>query len=191
MLCEICNKKEAVVHIQEIVDGEKKTIHMCQECAASKGVDAIGLEGVNIAEILYNLSTKNTLPDFSKVVTMFPGRGYETKKNKPIKVVVCSNCKWNSDNFQKTGKLGCEKCYKAFSDIISKTISNIQKGNLHIGKRPGENTSEISLIMMDILNLQKKLEEYVLREEFEKAADIRDQINQLKTQLEAENKNEK
>jgi protein arginine kinase activator len=190
MICEICNKKEAIVHIQEIVNGQKKTVHMCQDCATSKGLDAIGMQGINIAEILYNLSTKSNIPNFNKNFPDITGKQIENKSKKPVKVSICSNCKWDSDKFQKTGRLGCEKCYEAFSNIIAKTISNIHKGNLHVGKRPGENTSETSLLMMDILNLQKDLEEYVLKEEFEKAAKVRDEINNLKNKLEADNNNE-
>ncbi|MCF7791862.1 MAG: UvrB/UvrC motif-containing protein [Victivallales bacterium] len=190
MLCEICKKKEAVVHIQEIVKGRKKTVHMCQDCAASKGVEAIGMQGINIAEILYNLSTQNSFPKKENTLNSDKNKKY-SKKRKPIQLTLCPNCKWDSEKFQKTGRLGCEKCYEAFSDIIIKTISNIQKGNLHIGKRPGENTSETSMLMMDILNLQKQLEACIAKEEFEKAAEIRDKLNGLKNRLETEKPYEK
>lgn len=178
MLCEICKKNEAVVHIQEIINGEKKTIHICQNCAAQKGLENIGFQGINIAEILYNLSTKNnlSLPENSKLLDT------QNKKEK-IQIKTCSECKWDSEKFQKTGKLGCENCYSTFSDIIEKMISNIQKGNLHIGKRLGEKTTEKNIIMMDIIKLQKKLEECVKKEEFEKAGILKNKINELKDRL--------
>jgi protein-arginine kinase activator protein McsA len=33
MLCDICKKKEAVIHIQEISSAGKKIVHMCNDCA--------------------------------------------------------------------------------------------------------------------------------------------------------------
>ena len=185
MICEICGQKEAVIHIQEIIDGRKKTVHMCQDCATAKGMDAMGLQGINIAEILYNLSTKSNLSGFNAGKLEIGDN--KNIKPKPVKITVCPYCKWDSEKFQKTGRLGCGRCYEAFSDIIMKAISNIQKGNLHIGKRPGENTSETSLLMMDILNLQKKLDEHINKEEYEEAAKVRDQINYLKKKIETDN----
>ena len=34
MLCEICGKNEATIHIEEITDGKSKTLHLCGECMA-------------------------------------------------------------------------------------------------------------------------------------------------------------
>ena len=183
MLCEICGQKEAIIHIEEYIDGQRKTIHLCQDCANEKGLDRMGIKGINLAEILYNLSTLGgNLPQ---------KRTADLTKGKPAKVFVCEYCGWDSEKFQKTGRLGCEQCYEAFSDIILKAISNIQKGNLHIGKRPGENSSETSLMMMDLLKLQKQLEECIITEEYEKAAVIRDKINELKENIEVDEKHEK
>ena len=33
MLCDICKKKEAVIHIQEISAAGKKIINLCNDCA--------------------------------------------------------------------------------------------------------------------------------------------------------------
>ena len=31
MLCQICNKNPATIHVQEIINGEKKVFHLCGE----------------------------------------------------------------------------------------------------------------------------------------------------------------
>jgi protein-arginine kinase activator protein McsA len=44
MLCEMCHKREATVHIKEISGGQTKVWHLCEECAAKQ---AVGETGVN------------------------------------------------------------------------------------------------------------------------------------------------
>ena len=38
MLCQICKKNPATVHVQEIVNGEKRIMHFCAECAEKKSM---------------------------------------------------------------------------------------------------------------------------------------------------------
>lgn len=37
MICDICHKREADFTITRIVDGEKRVIHICEECAREHG----------------------------------------------------------------------------------------------------------------------------------------------------------
>ncbi len=56
MICEICNKNPATIHIQEIINGQKKVLHICADCASKKSTENPLLQGFNVAEMLYNLS---------------------------------------------------------------------------------------------------------------------------------------
>ena len=57
MLCEICNKNEATIHIQEIVGGKKKSLHLCSACAAAKQHGAgMDIGPFDLAGLLYKLS---------------------------------------------------------------------------------------------------------------------------------------
>jgi protein-arginine kinase activator protein McsA len=54
---------------------------------------------------------------------------------------------------------------------------------MHVGKRPGvpsKEADEDTRNAIELMKLQKQLEEHILREEFEKAAEIRDRIALLK-----------
>jgi len=178
MLCEICNKNQATIHIQELSKGVKTNLHLCQSCAAKKGIDTMSLQGINIAEILYKLaaSTGQQLPALtnSKIDPAI------TSNNNAITNIICPKCKWEIRKFQQTGRLGCENCYQAFSEIMCETLSNMHKGTIHKGKHPDLIEPTNSLKVLDILNLQKQLDVHVMREEYEEAAKIRDQINKLK-----------
>ena len=94
--------------------------------------------------------------------------------------IMCTKCKWDFRKFQETGRFGCENCYQVFSTVLAETLRNIHKGVSHIGKSPNMKSSGPSLIMLEILNLQKQLDIHIRREEFEEAAKLRDQINGLK-----------
>ena len=177
MLCEICKQNQATIHIQEVIKGEKKSLNICGKCAAEKGLDTTGIQGINISEILYKLSAQKNndtpnnkeqiLPDNQKIEDETP-------------TITCPDCNWNIKKFKKSGRLGCCKCYNAFYEILSKTLGNIHKGTSHVGKKPDTISSKSVSIMLEIMNLQKKLNEYITLEEFEKAAEIRDKINCLK-----------
>ncbi len=38
MMCDICGKKKATVHLTEIVDEQMSEMHLCEECARQKSV---------------------------------------------------------------------------------------------------------------------------------------------------------
>ncbi|HSH45438.1 MAG TPA: hypothetical protein VK966_06265 [Longimicrobiales bacterium] len=39
MLCDHCGENEAVIHLTQIVDNEMGTFHLCEACAAEKGLE--------------------------------------------------------------------------------------------------------------------------------------------------------
>ncbi len=174
MLCSICNKNEATIHIKEIVNG--KVLHICADCAAKQSQDHPALKGFNLAEMLYNFSAEMGLAgEVDK-----PG---DEKESSQV-MIVCPDCGWDTNKFRKTGRLGCESCYAAFREIVSAALNNMHRGTLHVGKQPGATADkESSKMMMKLMNLQKELDELVQREEYEKAAVVRDKINDLKKSM--------
>jgi protein arginine kinase activator len=182
MLCDICKQNQATIHIQELNKNGETTLHICESCAAKKGLSTKSLQGINIAEILYKLSAsaEELLPATvnSKVV-----HNDISADNSATTNIVCPKCKWDIRKFQQTGRLGCENCYKTFSEILSVTLSNMHKGIINTGKSPILRDSSPGLLVLDILNLQKQLDMHVAHEEYEKAAKLRDQINALKNNI--------
>ena len=58
MVCDICKKNPATIHIQEIAGNEKKNLHLCQECAQKKAQEDSSFQALNLAEVLYNISNQ-------------------------------------------------------------------------------------------------------------------------------------
>ena len=173
MLCEICQKNEATIHIQEIVGGQKKTMHLCSSCAVAKQQGS-GLDfgPFNLAGLLYKLSG-NSVGDEKNI----DGKG-------KADMLVCPVCAWDEQRLNTTGKLGCENCYKVFAPLLSDVIKNMHSGSSHVGKQPAGKGHELELLHRKLAELQKKLQHSIEVEDYENAAALRDKINELKAQCE-------
>jgi len=173
MICDICHQNEATIHIQEIIENQKKTVNICQGCAAKKASAENILDGLNLAKFFYNISSQ-TAP------TKKDGKDNELFNSLPT----CDKCGWNGAKFSETGRLGCAECYNTFKKVLIPALKNMHKGSMHVGKKPSSSSYEANkengAVLLRIMELQKQLEEYILREEFEKAAGLRDKINNLK-----------
>jgi protein arginine kinase activator len=179
MRCDICNINEATIHVQEINQGKKKTLNICTHCASEHNLSDKEIEGFNLAEILYNLSSQmlNDQPEES-------AKGDSPSLEHPdftegVAYLKCS-CGWDTAKFRETGRLGCAECYKVFAPILRDALKSMHKGTFHIGKYPGTHIDENGKVAMKIMSLQKELDECVKREEYEKAATLRDQISKLR-----------
>ena len=174
MLCSICNKNLATIHIQEIVNGTKKTIHICQVCAAAKGLNLPGTEVMNLTEFLQNMSY-----DAPKLSQNF---SIDENETKTADILTCQKCGWDSEKIRKTGRLGCPECYHSFRDTFAQSLDAMHRGIVHCGKTPSTVASERNAFMTNLLKLQKKLEKHIKNEEYEEAAKVRDNIKDLKSE---------
>ena len=59
MLCDICGKKPATVHLTEIINGKVKEVHLCEECARKKS-EQLQVQ-FNIADFLYDFINTQSL----------------------------------------------------------------------------------------------------------------------------------
>lgn len=160
MLCEICKKEKANVHFTQIVNGEITEMHLCESCAEEKGIDEISFfSSFALADLLSGLTDLEIVSTKEKVK--------------------CKNCGLSYHDFNRTGRLGCSECYKIFHANLLPLLKRIHGKTEHIGKTP----SKLSIKMnfkKELLSLQRELQEAIVREEYEKAALIRDKIRALK-----------
>ena len=95
MLCQICNKNPATIHVQEIINGEKKVFHLCGECASKKAETEPILQSFNLAEMLYNFTNEKAAESADA-----------PEDAAPAAAVKCGTCGWDTERFRKTGRLG-------------------------------------------------------------------------------------
>ena len=101
-----------------------------------------------------------------------------TDEGSTDKDIICSNCYTTYAEYRETGKLGCSKCYEAFEKQLKPILKNIYGYDEYIGKIPKKVEGDV-YISKEIRILKEDLIRAVEKEEYEKAADIRDKIKHL------------
>lgn len=180
MKCQNCGKEEANVRYTQIINGVKKEVYLCTNCARELGVDTLEMPDLSmnfssfLGDFFNDYMERDLLPSFS------------------TEVVKCKNCGMNYDDFIKTGMFGCSNCYSTFSVPIETLLKNLQGTTTHTGRKPSSikepikvqktNTKQKKEIKEEskIIKLQKDLEKAIKEEKYEEAAKIRDEIKQLK-----------
>jgi len=165
MVCDVCGKKEATVHLTEIVNDKMTKLHLCEDCAKEKGAEME--EHFGLSDLLAGLADL--------------GPSIEPEITDTIK---CHSCGFTYRDFKKVGRLGCSECYEAFKKQLGPILKRIHGADRHAGKVP----LTLGKTVKDTRNLQElkiKLEKAIQSEEFEEAARLRDKIKEL----EIKNKN--
>ena len=157
MLCDICKKTEATVHLTQIVDGKMLKVDLCESCAREKGVQEAA--GFSLAKLLAGLGAGEE----SRVEAAGPQ---------------CPVCGFTQADFKKTGRLGCSACWETFEPTLGSLLRAMHKGDHHVGKVPlrAAHTLALSNKMQE---LAEQLEKAVREEKYEDAAQIRDQIREM------------
>jgi len=163
MLCCICKEREATVHLTQIAGDKMQKVDLCEECAKTKGVN--DPTGFSLADLLLGLGA-------SQEIEQVAG-GLEIK---------CPRCGFTQADFKKAGRLGCAECYKTFADGLEGLLKSMHKGTRHVGKVP-ESLRQTRDLSDRLSALQKKLNKAIEEENFEQAAQLRDQIKQMSAQM--------
>jgi protein arginine kinase activator len=163
MLCQQCQKREANVHFTQILNGTKMESYLCSQCANEKGKITLSPQ-LNLGDFLWGF------PGFGE------GGGY-TEAEQP-REVRCELCGMSFDDFRKTGKVGCANCYRTFRDNLGPILRRLHGSTEHKGKIPGKLTECIKT-GNEIEKLKEELTAAIGREEYEKAAELRDRIRTL------------
>ena len=161
-VCDRCGSGDAVVHLTEIHNNEMTTHHLCETCAAAKGLETAG-EQVD-ASLGDFLAQMGDAPDPSEA-------GH--------KVEPCSFCGLSFADFRETGRLGCPHCYTTFEAYLKGLLRRVHGSTQHVGKiylSPDPTRSELQ---ERLERLRRKLRKAVEHEDFERAAEIRDRIRAI------------
>jgi protein arginine kinase activator len=168
MLCQICGKNPATVHFTEIHDNKMSELHVCERCAEEKGLHSEpAKQKFDIAAVFADMMNSMT-----------------TTEEERVGHVQCPRCGLLYSAFKETGRLGCAECYNAFQFQLRPLLRRIHGDTRHKGKTPARD-GEVVSIARQVQRLYDELQRAVEREEFERAAEVRDEIKRLESQEKA------
>lgn len=166
MLCEKCKERPATVHYTEIVNNQKREMHLCEVCAREEGVGTFGF----FPQLdLHNFLAGILEPEPTGL------------KVRPAEVR-CPACGLTEGEFAAQGLLGCGECYNHFTARLEPVLRRIHGATRHVGKTPAKAVAvqgRQATRADEIERLKAELAEAVAREEFERAAELRDRIRTL------------
>src|SRR5271169_870122 len=158
-MCSVCKVKPATLFYSNYSSENKLVnLNLCDDCAKAKGFSAA--PSFAMADLMLGLGAAQEIEQ---------AVGVELK---------CPRCGFSQADFKKSGRLGCPECYRTFAEGLSGLLKSMHKGTRHVGKAPEalrasrENADKLK-------TLQKKLTKAIESENFEEAAQLRDEIKQL------------
>jgi protein arginine kinase activator len=168
MQCEECKKAKAVIHFTQIVNDETETKHLCQKCAAKKGLQAsTPAPALPLADFLSGIGSQIFAASAETPAT------------------ACSECGATFQDFRRSGKLGCAHCYVTFEREMRLLLRKIHGSHHHVGisGEPRSHAAAASSPQARLRELRARLKEAIDREAYELAAKFRDQIVVLEAEL--------
>ncbi|GAA0469922.1 UvrB/UvrC motif-containing protein [Alkalibacillus silvisoli] len=172
MQCQKCQQHEASVHYTQVVNGQKKEVHLCEQCAHEEGYMDFTNEGLSLHHFLTNMFP------FDQSINQ-----QHKEKVHPAESLTCQGCGLSYSQFRRKGKFGCSQCYETFDSYLNPIFKRVHSGNTeHVGKIPKRIGGDIHK-RKEIDQLKKNLQQVIEDENFEEAAQIRDRIRNLKQDL--------
>ncbi|HAL91459.1 MAG TPA: hypothetical protein DCM68_00315 [Verrucomicrobia bacterium] len=166
MLCENCHQKEATVHLTQVVDGKTAKYHLCEDCAAQKGID-VHADPVDLSGMMENL--KEQLGHLKENLEA---------PRAPAGSPACPSCGMTRAEILKRGRLGCDRCYEVFAAGMVPVVVSLQHADQHLGKVPHRSSDRLRN-SVELARLRRELDKAVAGENYELAAKLRDQIKAL------------
>ena len=164
MLCDSCGKNEANFHYTKIINGKVKEEHLCKECTF----------------VNYDFDLDKPF-SMDKFFTSLIENKAEIKDNEDE--LKCDNCALDYSQFKERGEFGCSKCYLSFKGRVEPLIRSLHGHNVHRGKIPKSSEKKVFL-KREEKDLKEELEDSIKKEEFERAAVIRDRLKDVRDKLE-------
>jgi protein arginine kinase activator len=163
--CQSC-ASTATVHLTDIINGHKRELHLCQECAEKQQL--LKKNEINLPAILQTLIGQHV--------------GNPTDA---LARLTCPSCGIKYMEFRAGGRLGCPRDYEVFRVGLEPLLEHFHRATKHVGKSPG-NRRLTAERQAELLDLRQRLRQAVDDEAYEEAARLRDLLRQKEATDESE-----
>ena len=157
MLCDKCKRNAAIYHSQTVINGIVNEEHLCESCASQNNS--------SFAQFVSNVFDESLLDMF----------GFED--------ALCG-CGTKFSDIIRSGVVGCNNCENSYKGILSDAMNSIRIGADKARKEMSSGDFERK---KQITSLRNQIAEAVEREDYEKASELKKEIDKLNSNKEGEN----
>ncbi len=158
MICDLCHQREATFFVEQTSKSGKRKLHFCAECVKQRGFSTDPRELSKALNSLFQ----------------------EFFKQGESKDLVCPVCGQHLSQILLTGLVGCPECYEIFKDNIIQYLEKHNAWGTYSGSMP-KRLASFRCPLTDRIEVQKKLEQAIQDEDYEKAAFYRDYLHAIET----------
>lgn len=165
MKCSQCQQAEAVVHLTQMSNDQVTQVHLCERCAAERGLETTSALG------------KTPLASYIAAMGQTPLDAAVTGAEFDFS---CPRCGATLQDFQESGRLGCPDCYRTLGEPLRGLLRRLHGATRHTGERyqaPG--TTSAPPPEPGHVHLREQLKRAIESEDFELAAQLRDKLKVL------------
>ncbi len=181
MICKKCGKNNAEFYYKQTVNGNTKEYALCSACAEE--LKKKGEFDIKIPSIFEDFDQPFMFNDFLGINDLLGIPSNNGKMLKKAEKKRCTLCSSTFDDLVKSGKVGCAECYKVFADELKHSIESIHGKEKYTGRRPLKYKAKET--KQDKIKLLKaEMKDAIKKQDFEKAAVLRDKIHDLESENE-------
>lgn len=162
MLCQSCKKQEATIHYFESINGQSRSLNLCEECAAGKGIESFGVPMVNLEALL------KAVPEAFQPYAPTQDHGK-----------ACVSCGMTYADYRHNPALACPACLDTFGS--RQELRNRLKPQPKLTATGSSSTARVDGAVpypeaSRAAGLKRLMDRAVELEQFEEAARLRDLI---------------
>lgn len=160
MVCDSCSERDAVVHLTQVVNGAVTQVHLCEKCAAEKGVETtVAAPPTPLTSLLQSVQ--------------------QQMASNPSDQSRCGFCQASYKDFRASGRLGCSRCYGTFEAQLRDLLQRVHGASRHTGRQYAPPAPDQLQRASTVLELREQLRRAIELEQFEQAARLRDQLKEV------------
>lgn len=150
--------------LTQIVNGKVSELALCEACARAKGL--FDPQSLTFAEKFFPEEFKERVDKLVRELSAHATVGEQSSPPPMSLLSSCPVCGFGVEDYRRTGHLGCPDCYSVFARELNP--------GTEADPEPVQESASITKA-----RLQKELQQAIAREDYERAATLRDQINAL------------
>lgn len=185
VLCEDCGQSEAVCTVAVMMGEHVTHRRLCQACMAKATMSiAAGNLGKVLGAIMaaaHNAAQERSQAPQEAEPSLSGSEDADVPQETPADALSCPGCGMTEMQYRKGGRLGCAQCCDTFRRQLEEMLHRTSPQVCHTGRRPLDSEAAVRSRARQE-EMQRRLDEAIVREEYEKAAELRDALRSMRAE---------